>query len=320
MNLYEYVSGNPARYLDPTGLERWNERYTDYIFSEEILRWVNNTMPEDSRSDWSSEIGRQMGQTGSEGWLLEGTMSDPYTLIELYGQTGRPPDPLLDVGDPFIDQSSIRYVPPDFDPSQIDMMTPGSSLAAIGEFASGAAWSVAEGVADVGVNALAGVIEVLAGADDIPGPQGYLGLAGRLIGRTFGGVVAGLEVIGGATLAAGGTVVEVGSVGTLSPAAVPVIGLSVAGVAHGAWALTNLGQPLQFSSEPSGEIPQPEGTLTRLDEKYLEQYGIDPHEIKDGLGKGLDIYRDRNGNLFVKPWSNPDNEIEWIGHWNDFTK
>jgi RHS repeat-associated protein len=65
--------------------------------------------------------------------------------------------------------------------------------------------------------------------------------------------------------------------------------------------------------------PTPQGSLTRVAARFLKSKGLDPHELKQGLGKmgEIDIYMDRAGNLFVKAKGAADEFAEWIGHIDD---
>ena len=60
---------------------------------------------------------------------------------------------------------------------------------------------------------------------------------------------------------------------------------------------------------------EPEGSLKNRDEKWLKNNGVDPHELKDGIGDSkLDIYIDRGGNIWTLPKNGRGVPPEWQGH------
>jgi len=45
----------------------------------------------------------------------------------------------------------------------------------------------------------------------------------------------------------------------------------------------------------------------------MKERNIDPHEVKEGLGKGFDIYRDTKGNLFALKKGAPESTAQSLG-------
>ena len=52
-----------------------------------------------------------------------------------------------------------------------------------------------------------------------------------------------------------------------------------------------------------------ESTTSRI----MKERNIDPHEVKEGLGKGFDIYRDTKGNLFALKKGAPESTAQSLG-------
>ncbi len=56
------------------------------------------------------------------------------------------------------------------------------------------------------------------------------------------------------------------------------------------------------SEGPSGRNPAQDKLLTKGDIKKLEDAGFDVHELKGGKNASkFDLYKDREGNIYVKP-------------------
>ncbi len=70
------------------------------------------------------------------------------------------------------------------------------------------------------------------------------------------------------------------------------------------------------TSGQNTEEPTPSGSLKLRDDKWLKQHGVDPHEVKNHLGKGsdYDIYVDRDGNLFALRKKAPQSTAIWLGN------
>ena len=57
------------------------------------------------------------------------------------------------------------------------------------------------------------------------------------------------------------------------------------------------------TQDEADECPdEPVGSLKKSKDRWLKNNGVDPHELKDGIGDSrLDIYIDRDGNIWTLP-------------------
>ena len=134
-------------------------------------------------------------------------------------------------------------------------------------------------------------------------------LIGRVVGDVITTVQGAFEMSGGATMMGGGVAICATGVGCLAAPAVEVAGAGV--VAHGyavsAQAIDQLvenGSILfsELTSGGSGDGNDPVGNLRYRKERWLENQGLSPHEMKDGVPgrvSEFDIYQDDEGYFFA---------------------
>ncbi|WP_018694558.1 RHS repeat-associated core domain-containing protein [Algicola sagamiensis] len=64
---------------------------------------------------------------------------------------------------------------------------------------------------------------------------------------------------------------------------------------------------------------KPVEPLKKPKDKWLKNNGVDPHDLKDGIGDSkLDIYIDKEGNIWTLPKKGRGVPPEWQGHLDDF--
>jgi len=73
-------------------------------------------------------------------------------------------------------------------------------------------------------------------------------------------------------------------------------------------------KPMEYAPRPDAPV----GKVTKPDNKWFRDRGLDAKELKNDLGVGAkhDIYKDQNGNLWVGR-KDGTGEKEWIGRWLD---
>jgi RHS repeat-associated protein len=75
-------------------------------------------------------------------------------------------------------------------------------------------------------------------------------------------------------------------------------------------------KPMEYAPRPNGPV----GKMTKPNDKWFFDRGLDPHQIKDDIAGGsisrYDVFKDRDNNLWVLP-KNGNGEPQWYGRWVD---
>jgi RHS repeat-associated protein len=156
------------------------------------------------------------------------------------------------------------------------------------------------------------------GAGRTSGNRDYT--SGQRLGDVLSLVGSAVETTTGSGFALGGLVAC--GTGVLCVAGAPAIagGATIAGhgVGMGVAAGISLMKSLTQGVDGERQIPDgPAGEPHKPTESWLKSQGVDPHTLKEHFGSKVDLYVDREGNLWTLP-KRGGKAFEWEGNLNQF--